>query len=184
MRLWVSGYRSYELGIFNSKDERILVIKAAIKQELIQKFDQGLEWIITGPQLGVEQWTIETALEIKNEYPELKIALIEPYTEFSKNWAEDKQHKLTALQTQVDFFASVSKKKYNNPQQLHNCTKFMIAHTDEAMFVYDPEFEGKIKYNYQAVKEEQEKRDYALELIDMYELQEKALQINEEKSNK
>ncbi len=67
-RLWVSGYRSYELGIFQSKDPKVTIIKEAIKQFICQRIDDGVDWIITGPQLGVEQWTIEVTLELKKRF--------------------------------------------------------------------------------------------------------------------
>ena len=62
-RIWVTGYRNYELGTFGDKDPKITVIKYAIKNYLRQLLEDGqLDWVITGGQLGVEQWTVETAL--------------------------------------------------------------------------------------------------------------------------
>ena len=73
MRLWVTGYRSYELGVFQDSDPKVLVIKDLLKRHFEQKFNEGLEWIISSGQLGVEQWALETALEMKKDYPELKV---------------------------------------------------------------------------------------------------------------
>lgn len=99
MRLWLSGYRSYELGIFNEQDLKVKVIKAALKERLVAKLDQGLEWVITGPNLGVEQWGLEVVLELKKAYPDLKLALLEPYADFSSRWQEAKQVKLAQLRS-------------------------------------------------------------------------------------
>ena len=57
-RIWISGYRSYELGTFGDKDPKITVIKYAIKQYLTNLLEEGqLDWVITGANLGVEQWS-------------------------------------------------------------------------------------------------------------------------------
>ena len=68
-----------------------------------------------------------------------------PYTEFSKNWQEDKQIQLAQLEQQVDFCASVSKQPYSSPMQLKNYQQFMLAHTDKTVLIYDQEHPGKAK---------------------------------------
>ena len=80
MRLWVTGYRSYELGVFANNDPKVKVIKYLLKKHFEQKFNDGLEWVITGGQLGVEQWAAEAAIELKEEYPELKVSLMYPFS--------------------------------------------------------------------------------------------------------
>ena len=42
----VTGYRSFELGIFKDKDPKIAVIKKAIKRAILGYCDQGLDWLI------------------------------------------------------------------------------------------------------------------------------------------
>ncbi len=36
MNLWVTGYRSYELGVFNSKDKKVEVIKYALQRRSLK----------------------------------------------------------------------------------------------------------------------------------------------------
>ncbi len=36
-RLWLTGYRSYELGIFSDSDPKLKVIKFTLKNRLIEK---------------------------------------------------------------------------------------------------------------------------------------------------
>ena len=168
MRLWLSGYRSYELGVFNEKDLKVTIIKEALKQSLLAKLDQGLEWLITGPNLGVEQWGLEVGLDLKADYPDLKLALLEPYADFSKNWQEAKQVKLAQLRSQVDFFGLVSKAGYHSPQQLKNYQTFCFQHTDQALLIYDDLYPGKAKFTYDFLKAQ---KDYPLDLVTMTDLQ-------------
>ena len=46
-RLWLSGYRSYELGVFKKDDPKEKVIKHVLKERLIHLIENGTEWIIT-----------------------------------------------------------------------------------------------------------------------------------------
>ena len=179
MRLWVSGYRSYELGIFKNDDQKIDVLKYCLHKTFERYLDNGLEWIISGGQLGIEQWALEEATLFTKDYPEVKTALMYPYTQFSKNWKEDKQIKLEQIERQVDFCASVSQAPYTSPSQLRNYQRFMLMHTDMAVFIYDKEHPGKTKYDLTAIENFQKNNDYELELIDMYQLQDEAEQYFE-----
>ncbi|WP_283590296.1 DUF1273 domain-containing protein [Ligilactobacillus saerimneri] len=176
MRLWITGYRSYELGVFQEKDEKIAVIKYVLRNALADQLDEGLEWVLTGGQLGVEQWAVETALAMKKEYSELKVALMEPFLDFGNRWQENKELHLADLRRQVDFNEAVVQAPYNNPQQLRQYQQFMVEHTDRCLLIYDPHYPGKSQYDFKYVKRyiEQEKTDYQLTLISMDELQDQA----------
>ena len=171
-RLWLTGYRSYELSVFSDTEPKVEVIKYVLEKRLKNELENNdLKWLITGGNLGVEQWAIEVALELKKDYP-IKVAMITPYAEFEHNWKEDKQVKFNQLRAKVDFYATVSNEPYKNFMQLKNYQTFMLGHTDYALLVYDTEHEGKPKYDYDVILKEAEHREYPVELIDFYELEE------------
>ncbi|GKS80390.1 UPF0398 protein [Ligilactobacillus pabuli] len=180
MRLWVTGYRSYELSIFNDQDPKQTVIKQAIKNSLQEYLDRGLTWVLTGGQLGVEQWTVQVVHELQADYPELKVAMLLPFADFGNNWRPEKQAQLLTLKEQADFLGEVSRQPYRAPQQLKNWQNFMLQHTEAAVMVYDPEHPGKSKFDYQAAMKYQEKNDYQLETLDMFTLQDTADLMAEE----
>ena len=66
--------------------------------------------------------------------------------------------------------------------QLKNYQNFMLDHTDQAMLIYDPEHEGKTKYDYEMIKKYGEQEDYPYDLVDMYQLQEFAEMYQEKHS--
>lgn len=178
-RLWISGYRSYEFGVFNPKDKKIIVIKYAIKNYLRRLLEEGqLDWVISGPNLGVEQWGLEVALELQQEY-DLHTSMMTPYLDVEKRWNETNQTQFLQLKDKVDFYASTSNSPYKNPGQLRNYQNFMLTHSDRSLMIYDPEHPGKPKYDYELIKSYQEKKDYPLDLIDFYDLQDAAQEYNE-----
>ncbi|CAH0418481.1 DUF1273 domain-containing protein [Periweissella ghanensis] len=181
-RLWVTGYRAYELGVFKNDDLKVAVIKYALKRELINQFEQGVDWIITGPQLGIEQWTIEVVNELKADYA-VQVAMMAPYLNVEKNWQEEKQAQLAQLKTQVDYYASVSAQEYQNPSQLKGYQSFMLTHTDAALLIYDPEFEGKTKYDYFVITNQQNSQNYPWQSVSFDDLQEYAFAYGEEQES-
>ena len=45
-RVYVTGYQSYELGIFSEQDPRVQVIKNVLKKELTALIENGLQWVM------------------------------------------------------------------------------------------------------------------------------------------
>ena len=119
---------------------------------------------------------------MKKDYPQLKLAVMLPFKQFGSQWSEDNQAKLQKLIAQSDFSESVSTKPFQSPIQLKNYQKFMLAHTDSALFFYDTEFEGNTIFDFQVVTKYQMQTPYFLVQVDMYQLQEYASEL-EEKMN-
>lgn len=148
--LLVSGYRGFELGVFNENDDRISIIKKAIRRDLERFCNDGLEWLIFTGNLGFEVWVLEVANELKADY-DLKIATIFCFANQGENWSESNQEKLAAFK-QVDF-VKYSFAAYESPSQFKQYHQFLMANTDAAYLFYDEEHETNLKYLYRTMKE-------------------------------
>lgn len=182
-RLWVTGYRSYEINAFDQHDPKIKVVKYALKNAFQRRLDDDdLDWVITGGALGVEQWAAETALSLSREH--LHVAMMTPYEDYDKNWNEAHRAKFAQLTQAVDFAASTSKRPYESPVQLRNYENFMLRHTEGALLIYDPEHPGKSKYDYRLIQQAVDQGSYHLELIDFYDLQDAAEELAANQNDK
>lgn len=170
-RVYFTGYRSFEVGVFQENDPKIKVLKKVIKIRILELLDMGLEWVILSGNLGVEQWVSEVIVEMKNDFPELKVGVIFPFEEFGANWNEKNQLKLSEMKQQADYVNAVSHQPYQNPQQLRNHTQFLLQHTDGSLLLYDEEFPGKTSFFLKDAKHFQEKNDYQIVTISMDDLQ-------------
>jgi len=159
------------------------IIKYCLKQALIAKLDDGMEWLITGCDQGTDQWAAEVGLELKKDYPDLKIAMMAPYADFGNRWQENSQARLAELRSQVDFTADVSHEPYQSGRQLAAFGTFMTTHTDGALMIYDTDYPGKAKFSYDRVQNLSPSRKYKVSLISMYDLQEAAATLAEEAEN-
>lgn len=113
-RLFVSGYRSYELGIFSEDDDKLFFVKEFLKASLSQYIQNGLEWVITSGQLGIELWTAEIVEELREEYPNLQLGLLLPYQEYGNSWNEKNQLLLQKAIEQADYMNYTSHEPYKH----------------------------------------------------------------------
>ncbi len=169
--LAVSGYKTFELGIFQKDHPGAAYIKRAIKKELIRFIGEGLEWVLISGQLGVELWAAEVVFDLQSEYPEIKLAVITPFLEQEKNWNEKNKEWYESILAQADFIDSVTKKAYEKPLQFRLKNQFFIDKSDAMLLVYDQEKEGSPKYFYDMALQYQKKRDYPIYFITFYDLQ-------------
>lgn len=169
--IYVTGYRPHELGIFNDRHPGIPIIKKAIENELRILLDEGLEWVVISGQQGVETWTAEVILELKNEYPNIKYSIITPFLEQEKNWNEHKQQKYFSIVGKADFVTSVTKRPYEAPWQFVEKDKFIIQNTDGMLLIYDEDNEASPKYVKNLAQKYADQHNYKIIEINAYDLQ-------------
>jgi len=145
-RLVVTGYKQHELGIFNDDHPGIGFIKTALRNQLLILLDEGLEWVIVSGQLGVESWAVEVVIELKEQYPHLKYAIITPFIEQDKNWNENNKEKYRTLIEGADYQVSLTSIPYEAPWQFIEKDKFLMRNSDGMLIVYDEENEGSPKF--------------------------------------
>lgn len=170
--IYISGYKSSELGIFKENDPGVVYIKLAIKKALLQLLDQGLEWVMVSGQLGVEMWAAEVTIELRKKlFPELKLAIITPFLDQESNWSDKNKEWYSSILQRADFVDSVTKRKYDSPSQFRLKNQFAIQKSDALLLVYDEERDGSPKYLFQTAKNYQENNEYPITQITFYDLQ-------------
>lgn len=159
--LLVTGYRAHELNIFNQNHEGIPFIKQAIAGKLIPLIEDGLEWVITPGQYGVDLWACETVIELKQSYPHLKCSIISAYASPEENWKEDKQEYFRQILSGVDYYGSVSNQPYNGVWQLTARDELLLRKTDGLLLVYDEDAgEASPRFMKQKALKKQQSDDY------------------------
>ncbi|MCG0883489.1 hypothetical protein IMAU10574_00817 [Lactiplantibacillus plantarum] len=61
-RLWLSGYRSYELNVFGDQDDKLKVIKFALTNYLTTQIEDGMDWLIGTMVIVVKGRLTNTAM--------------------------------------------------------------------------------------------------------------------------
>jgi uncharacterized phage-like protein YoqJ len=169
--LAISGYKPFELGIFKNDHPSVFYIKAAIKKTLTPMMEDGLEWVLISGQLGMELWAAEVVLELKSDYPDVKLAVITPFLEQEATWSENNKDWYKSILAQADFIDSVTKKGYEKPWQFRMKNQFFIEKSDALLLFYDQEKEGSPRYIYDLANQYQNNHSYPIQLITFYDLQ-------------
>ncbi|MBO2944037.1 DUF1273 family protein [Paenibacillus sp. F411] len=137
--LLITGYRAHELGVYSNKHKGIPYIIKAIESRLIPFLEDGLEWVLTPGQYGVDLWAIEAAIRLKSRYPQLKCSIVTAYSHPEEQWNEEKKTYFQGLIRQVDFYTSVSKKGYEGSWQFKARDELLLRKSDGILLVYDEE---------------------------------------------
>ncbi|AZK48488.1 DUF1273 domain-containing protein [Paenibacillus lentus] len=170
--LFVTGYRAHELGIYNNKHEGIPYIQQAIRNRLIPLLEDGLEWIITPGQFGVDLWACETALSLKAQYPQLKCSIISAFSNPEEKWSDEKKIYYEDLLRNIDYYAAVSNQPYQGKWQFIARDDLLLRKTDGILLVYDEEMgEGSPKFIKQRALRKQSEDGYSVITISADEIQ-------------
>lgn len=135
--LLVSGYRAHELQIFNQKHEGIVYIKKAIESRLIPLIEEGVEWVLSPGQYGVDLWACEVVISLKRQYPQLKLSIMTAYQNPEEQWKEDKQEYYRSILVGVDYYGAVSHQPYIAPWQFAARDDLLLRKSDGMLLVYD-----------------------------------------------
>lgn len=169
--LAITGYKSHELGIFQPSHPAISIIKKSIERNIRSFVEEGLEWVVISGQLGVELWAAEVVIDLKEEFHDLKLAVLLPFVEQEKNWNEENKHLFEEILINADYVNAITNRPYESPAQFRLKNEFIIQKSDGLLLVYDEEKEGTPKFMFQRAKKEQEKRNYLIQQITFYDLQ-------------
>ena len=170
----VVGYKAFDLGIFGDKDQRLKIIKAAIRRDLIYLLENGMKWLVFTGNLGFEVWVLEVAKELQEEY-NFQLATIFIFENQGENWNEVNKEKLANFKN-VDFI-KYAYPSYENPSQFRTYNQFLLESTDGAYLFYDEENETKLKYLYRMMKENEQYHIKKLTFDDLNELAENFSEI-------
>jgi len=157
--LAVTGYKAHEIGIFNEKHEQLPYLKQAISQKMVQLIEEfDIKWIITSGQPGVELWAAEAAIDLKTDFPELKVATLAPFHNQNERFQEAVKTLYDYVWTHSDYHDYITKRPYENPAQLRLKNKFIVDKSDASLVLYDSEMEGTPKFFLDfALKKDQQK---------------------------
>lgn len=165
--LAVSGYKPMELNIYSENDERISIIKKAIEKRLIGFIEEGLEWVIISGQLGVELWTADVVLDLKEMY-DIHLAVFPPFENQAKRWPEHLQEKYEELTFTADFFKPLYQGDYRGPFQFKAKNRWFVEKSDGCLLLLDEEYPGSNKYFYDVAKSSG--KNYPIYTITPYDL--------------
>lgn len=125
--------------------------------------EDGLEWVLTPGQYGVDLWACEVVLELKKTYPHLKLSIITAFQNPEEQWKEDKQEYYRTILQGVDYYGAVSKQPYIGPWQFTARDDLLLRKSDGILLVYDEDAaEGSPRFVKEKAVKRQQNEDYTI----------------------
>lgn len=92
---------------------RLAQIKELLKQKIKNLIeDKGVECFIAGGALGFDTLAAETVIELKEEYPFIKLYLYLPCNDQSRLWTAEDRYKWRLIMTKVDNYKYITDGPY------------------------------------------------------------------------
>jgi len=125
--------------------------------------EDGLEWVLTPGQYGVDLWACEVVLELKKTHPHLKLSIITAFQNPEEQWKEDKQEYYRTLLQGVDYYGAVSKQPYIGPWQFTARDDLLLRKSDGILLVYDEDAaEGSPRFMKEKAVKKQQNENYTI----------------------
>ncbi|UBH14376.1 DUF1273 domain-containing protein [Macrococcus armenti] len=167
--IYITGYKPFELNIFNNKQHEVKYIKLYLQQRIKEYIEEGLEWVIIEGQLGVELWAAEVVIRLKKHY-DIKLSIITPFLEHFSKWNEENQLYYSQICARADFVTSAHDSTYQGGHQFRNTDQFVLDNTEGTLLFYDEEYEGSAKYFKKTLVDFASKNQYNIDIITMQDL--------------
>lgn len=174
----ITGYKPIELSIFKPDDPKIIFIKETIKKRLIPFIEDGLKWVLISGQMGVEMWTGEVIMDLKDTY-DIKLGVIPAFEKQEERWPEAYQNTYQKLVMGADFHQSIYQSEYKGPFQFKARDKWLIDKSAGAIVLFDEEQPGSPAFFLEEAHKLQ-KENYPVYYITPFDLEETVneLEIN------
>ncbi|WP_394217355.1 SLOG family protein [Halobacillus trueperi] len=167
----VTGYKPMEMGIFKHNDPKVEFVKETIKKRLRSYIEEGLQWVLISGQMGVEIWTAEVVLDLKEQY-DVKLGVLPPFENQEERWPEDLKLVYEEVTMTADFYQPIYNKGYEGPYQFKAKDQFLIDHSDGCLVLFDEDTEGSPQYFLRGAKKAQNQGEYEIVYITPLDLEE------------
>lgn len=119
--------------------------KSALLHEIINSIDEGYSVFISGMARGVDMWAAETVLELKEDYPDIKLIATVPFKGFELKWSIENKTRYNEILSKADFVKYICPKFNYNSFQIRN--KWMVDHSAKVIAIWNGKKSGTKKHS-------------------------------------
>lgn len=125
---------------YNEKDMRCVALKAELERQIRLLIQEGVMDFLSGMAEGIDLLAAEIVLNLRAEYPDIKLHCILPCRGQEAEWSAASQARYHAILAQADSIIYVSRIFRKNCMLERN--HFLAAHSDVLLAVYNGEYRG------------------------------------------
>ena len=112
------------------------IIKKKTRKALIDAIEQGYRYFGAGGALGFDTLAAQTVLELKNEYPQIRLILVLPCRDQTRGWKEADVAEYERIMKSADKVTYTSEQYYSGSMHKRNrhlvdCSSLCICYLTE-----------------------------------------------------
>ncbi|MGN0748203.1 MAG: SLOG family protein [Christensenellales bacterium] len=134
--LCFTGHRSQKLPWrFNEEDNRCVNMKNKAKEKIEQSINAGYVNFISGMALGFDMICAEIVLELKKNYPDIKLVCAIPCKNQDKLWSEEYKKRYKRILKQADIVRYIAE-EYTKTCMLER-NDYMLNNSSKVIALYN-----------------------------------------------
>lgn len=124
---------------YNENDNDCKRLKQRLKEQLAALYDQGVRRFYIGGALGVDMWSGELLLELKEqpEYGKIELVLVLPFVGYDRDWEPESRRRLSALRQKSTEVIVVGQSENPPTDNYRLRNQYMVDHASCLLAVYD-----------------------------------------------
>src|SRR5699024_11579823 len=87
VRVLITGYRHFELGIFKDSQPEVKVLRDFLRARIINLAEEGAEWFIIQGYTGIDMYAANEIIDLKADY-DFKLGVLMPFHKFDDRYNE------------------------------------------------------------------------------------------------
>lgn len=132
-----TGHRIQKLPWRNKEDDgRCIALKNTLRAEIEKAVRRGYKTFLCGLALGFDTYCAEAVLELKNQFPDIKLIGAIPCKNQDIKWSEKDKKRYKKLLKNVDGVRCIYE-EYKGPECMLERNKFMVNNSSLLIALYD-----------------------------------------------
>ncbi len=128
----------------NLPQNQIDEVKSALTNEVIKLIDKGVIYYGAGGAIGFDTLAAQTIIELREDYPQIKLILIIPCRNQSDKWSQEDKRIYEDIKSKADKVVYLSEKYENGCMLKRN--RHMVNHSNFVIAAWDGRKSGGTYY--------------------------------------
>ena len=119
----------------NEYSAEIASLKVKLRSAVIDAYNEGFRFFISGMAEGFDLFAAETVLELKSSLDGIALVAALPYSDVQKNHSSAVSKRIEKILSKADFVVSISEKYITGCE--HNRNKYMVYNSSRIIGYYN-----------------------------------------------
>ncbi len=137
---------------YDEEDDRCLHLKLAMAQQVEILIGSGVSLFYSGMALGVDQWGAEIVLDMKRQYPHIRLVAVLPCETQADKWSLAQRERYFNILARCDDVVTLQARYTSQCMQERN--RYMADHAKYLLAVYDGSPKGGTAYTVRYAREQ------------------------------